>query len=824
MATDRIGAGAGTAARTRARERRGGSRLSLAARIFLITGLLILLAVALAVAVTAWLGLRIAEDDAAAELERTSTLQRSVRDERYQRLWLISDLFSLDPYLSAYIAEAAQSEDTASILDLLAQNQQDLGFDLAMVLTPEGRVLAHTARPDAVGEDLSDQPLVAAALVEYGASGVYRDGGRLFDAVIVPASRGGDLNGFLICGDRIDDALAERILEVSRAEVAYFGASGGRLEPMGSSLDPAALDSLAVQLERAAGGIGRVFTEDRASREWMIELDGQRWLAGATPFRDAAGEVVGGAVTLTSLAEQLATFRELQWVLTGAGAASILLALGLSYPLARRALRPVRSLLRAAEAARRGEYDQQVATGGGDEVARLASAFDDLLSDLRQKRDMEAYMGHLALTVPEEQQESRAAGERAAEGTLVAVELHRHAGPAGDPASAMESLRRDVEEIGRLAAAAGGRVEAVAGHRVFLCFEAEGAPDRALAATTNLLTALRRAGSEDTVRPSIAIVRGRIVRGEVRWSGGSGASVIGLPVRRAEALLREAAPGEVLLTEDAVEHLGRPLRSLGLEPRRQAAILGHHELFVLDPEQVDRLAAAHWPGDTLAVPDRPEPESPLPRIGVGTLLGGRFDVVSELGSGGVGVVFRARDRQLGDTVALKVLRQRFWNDESFLARLKEELRLARRVTHPNVLRTYDFGELDGVPFVSMEYVRGVTLRFLLDRADERLPFTAALSVSRQLCAGLGAAHELGVVHRDVKPENVILDAAGNAKLMDFGLARPAARSGEGLTRAGEVVGTPQYMAPERFGEGDVSARTDVYSCGIILYELFTGGR
>jgi len=206
---------------------------------------------------------------------------------------------------------------------------------------------------------------------------------------------------------------------------------------------------------------------------------------------------------------------------------------------------------------------------------------------------------------------------------------------------------------------------------------------------------------------------------------------------------------------------------------------------------------------------------------VGTVLGGRFQIDQVLGSGGVGVVFRARDRELGDTVALKVLRQRFWNDPSFLARLKEELKLARRVTHAHVLRTYDFGELDGVPFVSMEYVKGVTLRTLLDRADSRLPFTAGLSLSRQLCSGLGAAHQLGVIHRDVKPENVILDAAGNAKLMDFGLARPVADTGDGLTKAGEVVGTPRYMAPERFGGGDVDARTDVYSCGIVLYEIFT---
>jgi serine/threonine-protein kinase len=127
----------------------------------------------------------------------------------------------------------------------------------------------------------------------------------------------------------------------------------------------------------------------------------------------------------------------------------------------------------------------------------------------------------------------------------------------------------------------------------------------------------------------------------------------------------------------------------------------------------------------------------------------------------------------------------------------------------------------------MEYVRGVTLRTLLDGAEEPLPFRAALRLARQIAAGLAAAHELGVVHRDIKPENVILDAAGNAKLMDFGIARPLPGSATGgaaagYTRAGEVMGTPHYIAPERLRSEPADARSDVYSLGILLYEVFAG--
>jgi serine/threonine-protein kinase len=187
----------------------------------------------------------------------------------------------------------------------------------------------------------------------------------------------------------------------------------------------------------------------------------------------------------------------------------------------------------------------------------------------------------------------------------------------------------------------------------------------------------------------------------------------------------------------------------------------------------------------------------------------------------MGVVYKARDRELDDLVALKMLKSDLWGDKTQLERLKSELKLARKITHPNVLRTYDFGEIDGVPYISMEYVRGVTLRFMLDQAD-RLPFSAGLRVGKQLGAGLAAAHAVGVLHRDIKPENMILEPTGNAKLMDFGIARPIERMAPGQTQAGFIVGTPQYLAPEVLRGEEASPRSDIYSVGMVLYEIFTG--
>jgi serine/threonine-protein kinase len=188
----------------------------------------------------------------------------------------------------------------------------------------------------------------------------------------------------------------------------------------------------------------------------------------------------------------------------------------------------------------------------------------------------------------------------------------------------------------------------------------------------------------------------------------------------------------------------------------------------------------------------------------------------------MGVVYRARDLELDDVVALKMLKGAALRDPEQLERLKSEIRLARRITHPNVLRTFDFGEFDGSPFISMEYVRGMTLRYLLQQAG-RVPFTAALRLARQLCAGLQAAHEVGVLHRDIKPENLILEASGNAKLMDFGIARPL--RADARTEAledGVYLGTPAYSAPEQLTGKPIDPRTDLYAAGALMMELFCG--
>jgi eukaryotic-like serine/threonine-protein kinase len=218
-------------------------------------------------------------------------------------------------------------------------------------------------------------------------------------------------------------------------------------------------------------------------------------------------------------------------------------------------------------------------------------------------------------------------------------------------------------------------------------------------------------------------------------------------------------------------------------------------------------------------PHKPGGEALPEALQEGGTFAARYRVEAQLGSGGMGVVLKVRDLQLDEDVALKVVRVGLASNPAFLELLKQEIRMARKITHRYVLRTHDFGECDGIPFVTMEYLKGVTLRSLLDGRD-RLPLALTLRIGRQVAEGLEAAHAVGVVHRDIKPANVLFDVRGDAKIMDFGLAAPVAAV---LAReAGNLIGSPRYMSPEQIRGERVDARTDLYALGIMLFELCSG--
>ena len=207
------------------------------------------------------------------------------------------------------------------------------------------------------------------------------------------------------------------------------------------------------------------------------------------------------------------------------------------------------------------------------------------------------------------------------------------------------------------------------------------------------------------------------------------------------------------------------------------------------------------------------------RFAPGQIIADRYRIVALAGRGGMGEVYRAEDLRLSQLVAIKFLPATLSQDAQALARFHSEVRIARQVSHPNVCRVFDIGDADGVPFLSMEYVDGEDLASLIRRIG-RLSTDKAVEIARQVCAGLAAAHERGVIHRDLKPANVMLDSSGKIRITDFGLASIAAS----IEGADARAGTPAYMAPEQLEGTDVTTKSDLYSLGLVLYEILTGKR
>jgi serine/threonine-protein kinase len=205
------------------------------------------------------------------------------------------------------------------------------------------------------------------------------------------------------------------------------------------------------------------------------------------------------------------------------------------------------------------------------------------------------------------------------------------------------------------------------------------------------------------------------------------------------------------------------------------------------------------------------------RFVAGTILNDRYRVVGLLGRGGMGEVYRAEDLKLEQPVALKFLPESLSVDGVALSRFHREVRIARQISHRNVCRVYDIGEFDGLHFLSMEYIRGEELSSVLKRFG-RLPVDKAVEIARQVCAGLAAAHDAGVLHRDLKPSNVMIDENGDVRITDFGLAGLVEEFGEGAA----LEGTPEYMSPEQLEGRELTSRSDIYSLGLVIYELFTG--
>jgi len=823
---------------------RSGWSMPLAIKFFLGSALLIALAVAAAVVVTYIKGDLIAQNAARDALATSSAAQKEVEESREKNLQHKVQEIAADPSLARYVAQAGGATsnlpglsdsgdtDTKSIPDLLKERREQYAFDLGIVLDGKGNVLGRSDQTEAFAESLAKDPLVAPAIEKAAPfSGYWRFGDKLYQAAIVPLAQDQNLVGFLLIAQSVNDELCREIARISGAQIAFWLPSDKHLELVASSFDDAGSKALREALTALPSDLLVAVAAGKSIPQVKLAFAGQEWGAQILPTASEGVGRLGAVLALTSTDKIVGSYHDILKWLVIAGMMSMLLALLLSYVFAKRILRPVRRMADAAEQAAAGNYQTQIGVTGNDELARLSHAFDSLLSDLREKSDIEGYVGNLSRFLPDPAREQAAItpSKQATIATLspaqretlslLGLEFRELASVEANTAP-----EQAIALFGRVAAAVeaaanGARVQQHSGARFTLGFGGDSRWTRAL---QTLQRVRERTQAEGFAAPAAALVSGALVHGDTKTGT---QAVLGVATLQLDRLLPDAAPGQTLLTRQSGEEIKAALGesrlgvATGVGSGKRFYALSDTALHNL-PQTTTISSESETVVPVSKGPSRPLSGRMTP-LELGVTIGGRYRILSELGAGGMGVVYKAHDLELDDVVALKMLKPSALVDADQVERLKSEIRLARKITHPNVLRTFDFGEVDGHPYISMEYVRGLTLRYLLNET-QRIPYTAGLRIARQLCAGLAAAHEVGVLHRDIKPENLILEQTGNAKLMDFGIARPIRRSTPGHTEQGTFVGTPNYSPPEQLAGEELDQRADIYSSGVLMCEMFCG--
>jgi eukaryotic-like serine/threonine-protein kinase len=828
-----------------------GFAVPLFLKIFLAITTVVALALLAAILVTKQQGDLAAKQQTDRDLKQILAAHQSVEGSDFSRIEDKTTFISADPNVAQYFNQAStdelglsdtgNAEGAASILDLLDERMNTLGVDVGLLMDANGRVLARAPKAEEQLEEvLAEDPLVSRVIKDpegLGISGYWRDGGRIFEAAVQPIGVNDLLVGYVLLGTEVTQETAARIAKISAADVALFGNTGKSMNLIGSSFSGPAKSSLEKIIGDASAPISQ--TMMAGDKRFEVQIDNRNYAGETRLLKGKDGQTIGAVTALAQTAQAQATFATIQRAVNWTGVAALLAALLASWFLARALIKPIRSLAGVAEKAALGDYNLHVDAKGSDEIGTLGRAFDSLLTSLREKGDMEGFVSSLSKHIPESVGSGASVHLTPAKDakryhlTMLGIELRRINAPVneGDEQNRLAELSEHHVLIRELSRTYDGLMLEQAGTRLVLGFGGEQRQRRALTVLSDLLN------RGESMSGLIATIHdGEVIFGSLPSLDPYHAAV-GAGIVQLHRLLVEATPGHTILGPQFAKSL---LPLLGHEPTTTVGAASGKKFYALTANDLQSIPKAT--GMTQMAPLPGAEDQPLdpnatriispqaaatPRSNFaanllpGTRLGGRFEIQSVLGSGGMGVVYKAQDLKLDDVVALKMLKGAALMDLEHLERLKSELKLARKITHPNILRTHDFGEFNGQPFISMEYVRGMTLRYLLEQSG-RLPYFAALRIARQITSGLQAAHEVGVLHRDIKPENVLIEASGNSKLMDFGIARPIRRTVQGPTQPGMFVGTPTYCAPEALAGEDVDARSDIYSLGVMFSELFCG--
>lgn len=778
--------------------------------VFLLCAVLILLTAGGAATVTYLRGEGAAQRGANEELERSYQTLIQQRQQRYQLLRYISRIFSTDEILMSYLTEATKQGDLVTVLDSIEEYQNLLAFELAVVLDSNGRVLTRTDDPDASGDDLSASPLVAVALAEREAFGVWLQGGDLYHAAAVPLVRNFDLVGYIIVAFSINDSLALQVQRSSGADTLYL-ANAPAPEVVASTLNPTLSGQVITSLRRTGNVLNQVTQQGQRVSEVALDLDGRSFLAFLAPLENAAGNPVGASVTLTALDVRQGVFRQILMVLGVLALVSLVIAFLLSSLLSRRLSKPVETLSSAVEQAAHGNLEVAIPKLPGV-FGTMGSHLEQMIGAMREKIALEYFMGRIVRYLPEPAKNSAVDQPKASHVALLAVELRRFANPkiGYDAEENINRLGRDLQRFSKVVATHRGQLGAVSGHRALASFEGEGYGFRALAAAAEvtLLLSERENVFDEPEPPAVALTSGPIITGPVIWGDQPTSAIAGVPIQQLEGLLREATPGEIYFTKNFYTELAPLFQRSGVQAKAQRGVLSPQLIFLSAAEAAQATGVNPTPESSDGTTRRS-----LSDIRPGTVLGSRFDVLAELGAGRAGLIIKARDREYGDLVTLKMLRKEVVSDATRFERLRNVIRLSRGIHHANVLQVLDFGEADGIPFVSMEFIRGLTLRFLLQQGTQ-IPVVAALRLSRQIGFGLLAGHQERLLHLGLKPENILVDSSGGVKVMDFGMSQPVAGNTADIGA--------RYLAPEQLEGNQGDQRIDIYSFGVVMYEMFTG--
>ena len=787
---------------------------SLGAKLLLLTAALVTVTVGAAVALVFFAGGATTSPMTEEIALQGATAQTTFQLQRFDQLSLAAQLLATDARWGQFFPAADDEvEEVPNLQVFLEQQQGSLGLDFSILVDPGGLIYARSDEANPLSEDLSNEGLVRDALSGKESHGFRVERGQLQLAAAAPIAVPGVPLGAVITGYAVTRSTALEVRVASGAESAFV-LPGPAVSA--TSLGGGEADLLPGVLDRQTDALSEVLDQSREVSDLSLSLGKTTFLSHLKPLSDSSGDTVAAALVMAPVAGDAAAPTALLGTLLAVGLGALAVGSLLALQISRSTSKPVRRLASAVEGALKGgSQRKKLPSGGSGAIGRLTESVSSLLRELDERAALESYMSSASRLSSRAEGGGDGTQSEVLQLALLGVELRRFAHPwvAKHPEETLKKLEAELRMAAQVVDSHSGQTEEVSGQRLLASFGGSEQTLHALRAAASALATLdsRRSAFDEGDPPAAAVVFGKVVIGSTRWSGASQPALVGLLVQQMESLLREAAPGDILLSAQAHRAVEEELKGQGIELVAQRGMATTQPIF--------RVPRKAFETDAVAAP-----AEHTKGLKAGRELGGRFELLILAGEDRQGQRFEARDRELDGVILLDLLRPELWPEASHLELLKQEADAAGQVIHPNVQRVVGAGSIDGYPYIARELVGGATLRSLVEACGAPL-VPAGLRIARQLCGGVAAAHDAGVSHRDLTPEAARVDASGILKITGFGVTRPRLTEDTGGTMmAGSAPAEAQYLAPEQREGREGDERSDVFACGLILYELFTGKR